>query len=111
MEELTRPRRGRPPKNLGLRPTNAEAEGADSLDVRVGEDGEAGAGAPVKVGAHERWCDFVARVTAIYRSDRRLRTVWHPWPEQEVIFTDWGNIAVKTGDYKGQLNTAEFVEI
>lgn len=50
-------------------------------------------------------------MTGVYRADRRLRTVWHPWPEHDLIVTDWGNLSVKTGEYKGQLNTGEFVEI
>lgn len=50
-------------------------------------------------------------MTSIYKTDRRLRTVWHPWPEHDLIVTDWGNLTVKTGQYKGQLNTAEFVEL
>ncbi len=41
----------------------------------------------------------------------RLRTVWHPDPVHELIYTDHANIAVKKGLVKGQLNTSQFVDL
>jgi hypothetical protein len=40
-----------------------------------------------------------------------LRTVWHPAPRHDLIHTVHGNIRVLTGPMRGQLKTAEFIEL
>lgn len=109
MDNTPLKRRGRPPK---YSVNNIQSEGADSDDPR---DWKA---SPVGLAAQEdnqrpleRWCDFTARVTALYKQERRLRTVWHPWPEHDLIVTDWGNIRVLAGPYKGQLNNSDLIDL
>lgn len=56
--------------------------------------------------------EFVGRViTAQGYYKNRLRTVWHPDPVGDLIYTDGANIAVKKGVVRGQLNTSQFIDL
>ena len=58
------------------------------------------------------WVDFVHRVMQAHKHYKfRVRTVWHPDPLHDLIHTDNGNIAVKKGAVRVQLNTAQFVDL
>lgn len=60
----------------------------------------------------ESWVEFVGRVNVAMKFYKnRLRTVWHPDPLLDIIYTDHANIAVKKGVVKGQLNTSQFVDL
>lgn len=50
-------------------------------------------------------------MTETFKADNRLRNVWHPSPNADLIVTDNGSINVFKGAIKGQVNTGELIEI
>lgn len=50
-------------------------------------------------------------MSALARTEPRLRTVWHPAPEAALIATPNITLAVLTGPAQGQLNDGSLIEI
>ena len=90
-----------------------QGEGAPNLDNGDGQVSGVGLGAPAE---HRRpvtnWLEFVHIVNVAHKHYKnQIRTVWHPEPLFDSIYTDHCNIAVKIGPVKAQLNTAQFVDL
>jgi len=113
MENDTGKGRRGPRKVLRLPEGIAEGESASCLDTGDGEDSGVGAIAQTKpTGQVESWVDFVCRVMDAQKFYKyKLRTVWHPDPLHDHILTDHATIAVQKGLVRGQLNTAQFVDL
>ncbi len=112
MENQPRKGPGRPRKDLAV--SNAAQEGGDPSENDTG-DGET---RPVGTTAQanparqdESWAQFHERIRVLTYQEPRLRNVWHPKPEHNLVVAENGSINVFKGDYKGQLNTGEFIEI
>ena len=50
-------------------------------------------------------------MSALARTEPRLRTVWHPAPEQALIETPNITLVVRMGPAQGQLNDASLIDI
>ena len=50
-------------------------------------------------------------MTVLARAEPRLRTVWHPAPEQSLIETPNITLVVQSGPAQGQLNCGKLIKI
>lgn len=113
MEEQPRKRPGRPRKVLRLPEVAAQDQSAVGIDAGDGQVSGDGAGTQENhQGEVLGWLEFVQRVVKAHTFYKhRIRTVWHPEPLWEHIETNVGNILVKKGAVRVQLNTAQFVDL
>ena len=110
MDEQPSKRRGRPRKGLPVPDESAQGKGVDDVSDGNREAGRTGSEPQAHTsGAGQGWDEFVSRVTELFKTEPRLRNVWHPEPKTDIVVTDNGSINVFQGLYKGQLNTGEFV--
>lgn len=112
MEEQPRKGPGRPRKALAVSNAAPEGENANHQDDGDGETRPAG-GEPQANPARqdENWAQFHERIRVLTYQEPRIRNVWHPKPEHNLVIAENLSVNVFEGPYKGQLNTGEFIDI
>lgn len=110
MEEQPSKRRGRPRKVMDVPEPIEEGEDASAIDAGIGETRtDRIEPSPDDVRQGESWLQFLDRVNAC--KNKKLRHVFHPNPQHNLIHRESGNLNVFVGPIKGQLSTGEFIDL
>ena len=110
MEEFTSPRRGRPPKALGLSNSASEGQSATDADFRERQDGADRIGAQENVNGAD-WEALVEALKSNRSHKRSVAMAYHPKPVDNWVSTITGWVRVTVGETGYTLNTGETVRI
>jgi hypothetical protein len=98
MENITRPRRGRPRKNLDIPQPIEEGESASCLDNGDGETGGIGTHPQANdVRPGTGWASFSRWIESLTYQNVHIRVAYHPEPLHNVIHGNW-NVTVEVGE-------------
>src|SRR4030095_635074 len=115
MDEITRPRRGRPRKAVADAVAPEQARSDDQVDAGHGQAGDEGLGIQaLDAGARQviDWHSMSALVMAKHNRAHQIACIWHPEAVGTVFDTPHlGSIRVLVGPAQYQLSTGEVVAV
>lgn len=113
MDEITRPRLGRPRKAMADVVDADEARSDAQDDLGLGQAVDEGPGIQAVDGGSREvpdWDSLKSTVRGMYKKTP-VSTVWHPESQGDLLDTIWGNVRVLKGEPAYQLATGEVVAL